>query len=909
MAKNYQKFLILFVLILGLLIPHSALAFVDALGRIISNFLFANIIRLVLAVSGWVLNIASVILNWVLSEDFIQYSYTDPTRNPIIDIGWTLMKDLVNMFFVIGLSFIGLATALKLKEYNVQKALPRLIIIAFLVNFTPVICGLIVDASNIITYFFIEQSAGLDLLRTQYASQTAVIRSLVKGWFDWEAVISSVLQGFIMAGANIVSAMILLVFALLFAARYIAIWIAVILSPLAFFSYIFPTLPIIGGFWKKWWELFLQWCFIGVMAAFFLYLGNHIMIMAPDMIQAAPPTGDILQGTNPWNTFLQAVLPFGIGIGFLVFGLMQAISGSAMGAQYAFSAARMVGGAATKVTGKGVDLVRDKAPDKIKEGLTAMSQFRTPLQATQAEKDRGAMGWLTRAPKAVIRGAIATPAAMGIRAIGSTFKPGARAGELDKYRKDVESIKTADGFKTAFEGTLNKDKRTVILQEIAKKRLQGKVKIKEEDIIATGQAALAISPEEFKPIADAYPGLVPEMIKFASQKTREKLELDDTSLEKFATKFAEKLEGIKIPGIEDPIARMEKLISMKITSGLSPEDIKNIKIDEIDFDAIHAFWGATQVAAAGREFGQEFVDVYMEGREADAEKGISAVEGANKKGLEWFLERGSSAPLYLASGGAQSLGYTPIQDEDGKYVETKELKERIRLTQLAKRTKIGAGAAGAAGAVPGAGPGTTAAPATPLSEIKQLEKELRTIETTPGWDKSPAQMRERRRIRGEIKSITKENEKKSKQERANKSKYRKEFRAMDDMQRASALESMAEELEQLKISIDQAPDEEKEIRRKNVQPTLTQLGSRQEVLEEVIAQKNQPTRRDRAAQRVQNIGGKLRRKPPGTTTPQDVVTPEMRTGLHKLGYSNAEINDMAVDGAKKIIADQTPFEP
>lgn len=724
MKGRIVKFFLIFCLIFALAFPRPTYAFIDALSRLISNFLIANIIRLILAISRFALEVATDILEWVLSENFISYSYTDPARNPFIKVGWTLMRDLVNMFFIIALAFIGLATALKLQEYNVQKALPKLIIIALIINFTPVICGLIVDATNIITYFFVEQTTGLELLRAQYVSQTAVLQGTqIRGWFDWESSLRSVVQAFMMAGANIISALILLVFAVLFAARYVAIWIAVIMSPLAFFSYIFPRLKLIGGFWNKWWDLFLQWCFIGITAGFFLYLGNHIMLAAPEMIQAPAPS-EATVGAN----FLEAVLPFGIAVGFLFFGLMQAISGAAMGASYAISGAQAAVGLAVGATGaiarKGTGLVREKAPEPVKEAFSAMAKLRTPLQTTEAERARGIAGWVTRTPKAIVRGAVLGPAAAGIRAVGRTFEPEARMRDLEKAEKEVTNIKTPEDAKEYFEKASREEQRIALLHKVQKEGWAKKAGIKDKDVVAAAMAALEISPEAFKPIMKAYPGLTGRMIKLARAKTLEKLELDNKSLEKFAEENAKALEGIEIPGIENLDQRIEKLIALKTSSGLTPKDLENISLKDIDKDAIHAFWGGNQISAAARQFGREFVDEFM--------------KDAEERGLDSYLQKGNfGVPQYLTGNAAQDLGFRPLEG-----IERGELRERIKVVRAA------------------------APAAEPVSEIDQLRQELKIIESGPKWRKTitPEQMRERRRIRTRINEVQKEQKIQKRQE-------------------------------------------------------------------------------------------------------------------------------------------------
>ena len=103
-------------------------------------------------VSVALFGLAERLLRFVLGPNFINVPYT---TNEFVTLGWTLTRDFANIFFIIVLVIIGLATALRIKEYQWQKTLPLLLGIALLINFTPVILGLIIDASNIIMNFFV----------------------------------------------------------------------------------------------------------------------------------------------------------------------------------------------------------------------------------------------------------------------------------------------------------------------------------------------------------------------------------------------------------------------------------------------------------------------------------------------------------------------------------------------------------------------------------------------------------------------------------------------------------------------------------------------------------------------------------------------------------------------------------
>ena len=145
---------ILFILspvFIFLAFPGSALALlgIDVKSIIVGipATLIGFIIQVIVLLAHIGAAIAGAMLNWVTGPGFISWDYTN---NPIIDIGLNITKNFVNLGLVVILVFIALSISLRLKEYANQKTLVRLIAVALLVNFAPVICGLIVDAPNIV---------------------------------------------------------------------------------------------------------------------------------------------------------------------------------------------------------------------------------------------------------------------------------------------------------------------------------------------------------------------------------------------------------------------------------------------------------------------------------------------------------------------------------------------------------------------------------------------------------------------------------------------------------------------------------------------------------------------------------------------------------------------------------------
>jgi len=324
---------VFFFVFLGLILPFqfAQAGFLDILASI--PVMIINLsLQVILAISNLIFGLAALILGWVVGPYFTSLPYT---YGGIVDIGWPIVRDFVNMFFIIALVIIGLATALRIKEYQAQKALPLLIIIAILINFTPVISGLIVDASNILMNFFLKELTGGRAFINFMGMQFSSLWQVFSYPFDFRSQVTALGKTIVMIIFDWVAAYIFLLYSFLFIMRYVMIWALVIISPIAFFSKLFPGAEkylfksILG--WGEWWKQFIEWSLVGVIAGFFLYLAEQLMRLAPGMISGLPP-GEGWIG-NPIVEFVNNFLPWMVVLVFLWLGYKITKETSAMGAQ------------------------------------------------------------------------------------------------------------------------------------------------------------------------------------------------------------------------------------------------------------------------------------------------------------------------------------------------------------------------------------------------------------------------------------------------------------------------------------------------------------------------------------------------------------------------------------------------
>ena len=211
-------------------------------GSSLMKGVFNGLIMLVFTILATVatafLELSQIIFNWVTSESFISISFTGPD-NVIVHEGWTMMRNLADVIVLLGVVFIGLATIFDVAGYDTKKMLLRLIIVALLINFTPVFCGAIIDGAGFFTRYFLNQSSTIaqgwgQNISTQFGMMKGNLLDNPGATFA---------KALMILGFDLVSTFVFLVFAALFALRYAVLWLLVIISPLAFLAWAFNQIP------------------------------------------------------------------------------------------------------------------------------------------------------------------------------------------------------------------------------------------------------------------------------------------------------------------------------------------------------------------------------------------------------------------------------------------------------------------------------------------------------------------------------------------------------------------------------------------------------------------------------------------------------------------------------------------
>lgn len=258
-------------------------------------------------------NILVYLLSWVTAIA----SYSNFTGVLAVQQGWTIVRDLCNMFFILVLLVIAFCTILRIPSYEMKKALPKLIIMAVLINFSKTICGLIIDFAQVIMLTFIGAISGgginnsVNLLGMDKMWQFA--QDKTKNNEDLNStVVLSLMTGFI---ASLIALVVIIVMIALLLMRIVFLWIYIILSPIVFFG---AAVPSVQKYTGSWWGEFTSYVFSGPILAFFLWLALSTAQQSATLLN----TTDVI--TDQETKFLepQVFATYLITIGLLIGGLM-----------------------------------------------------------------------------------------------------------------------------------------------------------------------------------------------------------------------------------------------------------------------------------------------------------------------------------------------------------------------------------------------------------------------------------------------------------------------------------------------------------------------------------------------------------------------------------------------------------
>lgn len=383
---------------------------------------------------------AGKFLEFVLKPEFTNRSITG---DPVFTTVWASCRDIANMLIVLGFVAVGIAFTLRIEGYGTKKILTSLIILALVINFSGVFCGIIIDASNItLTYLTTLGSAEGSFAAINDAILNYVKSELSGTEIDKSGVVTG--AGTLQPGAflakciafaifELIAAYIFAILAILLAARYAVLTVLYILSPIAFFCYVFPATKKV---WNKWWDNFIKWAFVGVLGAFFIYLAIKV-------IEAAGANGAKLQVYDFFVMFIFLYIGYKMTMSgaTAITGAVMGLAGAAVAVASGGTALAMKGGMAAlnKVTRGGAGAAAEKTSQSYGRAMERLGLRQTGSTDTAAQEKvkKDASGYSAAYAAAEARGDKA-----GMDRIGNmlTTRRGSQQAAVAMALKDNKAI-------------------------------------------------------------------------------------------------------------------------------------------------------------------------------------------------------------------------------------------------------------------------------------------------------------------------------------------------------------------------------------------------------------------------------------------------------------------------------------
>ncbi len=246
--------------------------------------------------------------------------------SPIVKNGWQFILNITNLGFVLGIIIIAFATIFRLENYALKQTLSKLIVAALLVNFSLVIAGGFINISDIITKNFNDYlnnvpmsdkltnllkiqtlnnpfndsgkvatttkpeaysrvvlkgvdvfnmpvnwllGTNLNLERASWGNNKSILEMITGKTTSTEGLLFLISSFVFVVVFTFLSAFTYLTIAIMLLIRYVFLGILLILSPIVWLLWIFPSTK---QYWQKWWSNFLRWVFFAPVMMFFMIL-------------------------------------------------------------------------------------------------------------------------------------------------------------------------------------------------------------------------------------------------------------------------------------------------------------------------------------------------------------------------------------------------------------------------------------------------------------------------------------------------------------------------------------------------------------------------------------------------------------------------------------------------------------
>ena len=263
---GFISFAIIVSLVIVIWFAATPFAHADGLLEGAGEWLISLISRVLFALAGFFIGLTFFALRFLIEIA----GYNGFIDSPAVTVGWVMIRDITNMIFVIVLLVISFGTILGLEQYEYKKLLVKLLMAAIVVNFSRIICGLIIDVGQVVMITFVNGIAAtasgnlVNMFHVDKIFQLSSGNSARVGTYS-EIFIASVAA----VTFSVIMLVTMLTFLFVLLARMVVLWILIVLSP---FAFVLNVLPQTEKYASEWWGQFGGHVLAGPVVVFFLWL-------------------------------------------------------------------------------------------------------------------------------------------------------------------------------------------------------------------------------------------------------------------------------------------------------------------------------------------------------------------------------------------------------------------------------------------------------------------------------------------------------------------------------------------------------------------------------------------------------------------------------------------------------------
>ncbi len=256
------------------------------------------------SVIGWVLNAIFSVINIVIAHltalagaifnQAVKW-VLNQTIPDVVTVGWGIVRDFANMFFILILIVIALAAILRIESYDYRHLLGELVIMAVLVNFSKVIAVTLIHFVDLISIMFAPHGWG-EIYGFIWNYTFKDLQSLPNGWM------AGLAQGITKLMLSLVALVTFLALALLLVIRLVGLYVLIIFSPMA---YVLDILPATKHYAHEWWEYFAKYL-IWVPISFFMLRLTILLAKSPALESSDSAFSYVILMAFMWGSVIVA---------------------------------------------------------------------------------------------------------------------------------------------------------------------------------------------------------------------------------------------------------------------------------------------------------------------------------------------------------------------------------------------------------------------------------------------------------------------------------------------------------------------------------------------------------------------------------------------------------------------------